>query len=84
LCGFCKCSHINEYAALSKSPHALADGLMLGFEHPADFTQAWSLHPKKKREGTELCNKRISTDRVYPGSAGPPRVFHRRWWGEKN
>jgi hypothetical protein len=31
LCGFCKCSHINEYAALSKTPHALADGLMLVF-----------------------------------------------------
>jgi len=35
LCGFCKCSHINEYAALSKTPHVLADGLMLVFHHPA-------------------------------------------------
>jgi hypothetical protein len=35
LCGFCKCSHIYEYAALSKTPHALADGLMLVFKHPA-------------------------------------------------
>jgi hypothetical protein len=34
LCGFCKCSHIFEYAALYKTPHALADGLMLVFEHP--------------------------------------------------
>jgi hypothetical protein len=34
LCGFCKCSHIDEYAALSKTPHALADGLMLIFQHP--------------------------------------------------
>jgi hypothetical protein len=34
LCGFCKCSHIDEYAALSKTPHALADGLMLVFQHP--------------------------------------------------
>jgi hypothetical protein len=34
LCGFCKCSHIHEYAALSKTPHALADGLMLVFQHP--------------------------------------------------
>jgi hypothetical protein len=25
-----------EYAALSKTPHALADGLMLVFEHPDD------------------------------------------------
>jgi len=31
LCGYCKYSHINEYAALSKTPHALADGLMLVF-----------------------------------------------------
>jgi hypothetical protein len=28
---YCKCSHILEYAALSKTPHALADGLMLVF-----------------------------------------------------
>jgi hypothetical protein len=34
LCGFCKCSHIDEYAALSKTPHALADGLMLVFQYP--------------------------------------------------
>ncbi|MDO8942638.1 MAG: hypothetical protein Q7U75_05610 [Desulfobacterales bacterium] len=34
LCGFCKCSHIDEYAALSKTPHALADGPMLAFQHP--------------------------------------------------
>jgi len=32
--GFCKCSHIIEYAALSKTPRALADGLMLVFQHP--------------------------------------------------
>jgi hypothetical protein len=32
--GFCKCSHINEYAALSKTPCALADGLILVFQHP--------------------------------------------------
>jgi hypothetical protein len=35
LCGFCKYSHIAEYAALSKTPHALADGLTLVFKHPA-------------------------------------------------
>jgi hypothetical protein len=29
-------AHIYEYAALSKTPHALADGLMLVFEHPAN------------------------------------------------
>jgi hypothetical protein len=32
--GFCKYSHIMAYAALSKSPHALADGLMLVFQKP--------------------------------------------------
>jgi hypothetical protein len=36
LCGFCKCSHIDEYAALSKTPHALADGLMLVLQHPVE------------------------------------------------
>jgi hypothetical protein len=34
LCGFCKCSHMTAYAALSKTPHALADGLMLVFQYP--------------------------------------------------
>jgi hypothetical protein len=34
LCGFCKCSHINAYAALFKMPHTWADGLMLVFQHP--------------------------------------------------
>jgi hypothetical protein len=34
LCGFYKCSHMAEYAALSKTPHALVDGLMLVFQHP--------------------------------------------------
>jgi hypothetical protein len=32
--GFCKCSHIEQYAALSKTPHALADGPMLVFQDP--------------------------------------------------
>jgi hypothetical protein len=36
LCGYCKCSHIPEYAALSKTPHALADGLMVVFQPPAE------------------------------------------------
>jgi hypothetical protein len=31
--GFWKCSHIFEYAALSKTPHASADGPILVFEH---------------------------------------------------
>jgi hypothetical protein len=34
LCGFCKCSHIAEYAAHYKTPHALADVPMLVFQHP--------------------------------------------------
>ena len=34
-CGFCKCSHMSEDAALSKMPHALADGPMLVSQHPA-------------------------------------------------
>jgi hypothetical protein len=33
--GFCKCSHLIEYAALSKTPRAWADGLILVFQHPA-------------------------------------------------
>ncbi len=44
LCGYCKCSHITEYAALSKIPHALADGLMLVFQHPAESKRT-SLRP---------------------------------------
>jgi len=32
--GFCKCSHISEYAPLSKTPRAWADGLILVFQHP--------------------------------------------------
>jgi acetyltransferase len=37
--GFCKCSHILEYAALSKTPRALADGPILVFQHPAKETE---------------------------------------------
>jgi hypothetical protein len=36
LCGFCKCSPIHLHAALSKTPHAWADGLMLVLQHPAE------------------------------------------------
>jgi hypothetical protein len=32
--GYCKCSHISNYAALSKTPRALADGPILVFRHP--------------------------------------------------
>jgi hypothetical protein len=38
LCGFCKCSHIAEYATFSKTPHAMTDGLMLVFKHPVKVT----------------------------------------------
>jgi hypothetical protein len=34
LCDFCKCSHLTEYAALSKTPQALADDFMFVFQHP--------------------------------------------------
>jgi hypothetical protein len=30
----CKCSHISQYAALSKLPSDLADGPMLAVQHP--------------------------------------------------
>jgi hypothetical protein len=44
LCGFCKCSHINEYAALSKTPHALADGLLV-FQHPVRSAHRRPIQP---------------------------------------
>jgi hypothetical protein len=31
---------MTEYAALSKTPHALADGLMLVFQHPVSQLNA--------------------------------------------
>jgi hypothetical protein len=40
--GFCKWSHLAEYAALSKKPRALADGLMLVFQHPEiELADSW-------------------------------------------
>jgi predicted alpha/beta-hydrolase family hydrolase len=39
LCGFRKCSHMTEYAARSKTPHALADGPMLVFQHPVKIAE---------------------------------------------
>jgi hypothetical protein len=33
-CGSCECSPMAEQAALSKMPHALADGRMLVLQHP--------------------------------------------------
>jgi len=32
---------MTEYAALSKTPHALADGLMLVFKHPVKLCFAF-------------------------------------------
>jgi hypothetical protein len=43
LCGFCKCSHIDKYAALYKTPHALADSLMLVFQHPCYHAWQFSI-----------------------------------------
>jgi hypothetical protein len=43
--GFWKCSHIFEYAALSKTPCASADGLMLVFQHTGThpITGGWNM-----------------------------------------
>jgi predicted alpha/beta-hydrolase family hydrolase len=37
--GFRKCSHMTEYAALSKTPRALADGPALVFQHPVKMAE---------------------------------------------
>jgi hypothetical protein len=34
---------MNEYAALSKTPHALADGLMLVFQHPVKLWDGFQI-----------------------------------------
>jgi hypothetical protein len=57
--GFCKCSHIFEYATLSKTPHALADGLMLVLKHPVKreigMTHApYGRHTAEFERGTHL------------------------------
>jgi hypothetical protein len=49
LCGFCKCSHSNEYAALSKTPHALADDLMLVFEHHSKVSRRFKIEGLSKK-----------------------------------
>jgi hypothetical protein len=43
-------AHIGpDYAALSKTPHALADGLMLVFEHPVEgLTTSKKTGPREK------------------------------------
>jgi len=40
---------MTEHAALSKMPHALADGLMLVFQHPGD-TLPRTQHPLPETE----------------------------------
>jgi hypothetical protein len=42
---------MTEYAALSKTPHALADGLMLVFQHPVrdDFLKSSKFKARKSR-----------------------------------
>jgi hypothetical protein len=61
LCGFCKCSHIDEYAALSKTPHALADGLMLVFQHPAEDGGLGAVKkiPWPQRQTDPAANRRL-------------------------
>jgi hypothetical protein len=44
LCGFCKCSHITQYAALCKTPQAFADSLILVFRHPVRVRKRPSRH----------------------------------------
>jgi hypothetical protein len=38
-----------EYAALSKTPCALADGLMLGFKQPVSAAGSWVLEARAKK-----------------------------------
>jgi hypothetical protein len=66
----------DEYAALSKTPHALADGLMLVFKHPADCRRLARYPSVAKKQGLfaccvsplvhqfEICNKRPADDPV--------------------
>jgi len=52
----------SQYAALSKTPHALADGLMLVFQHPDKLKPTLfryqSQFPTKAREQPALGSKR--------------------------
>jgi hypothetical protein len=58
LCGYCKCSHIDAYAALSKTPHVLADVLMLVFQHPVQTETAAGLSgPAAVSENTKAAGR---------------------------
>jgi hypothetical protein len=56
--GFCKCSHIAEYAALSRTPHALAGGRVLVFNaqlgiqgyYGIVFKKGWFCYDKDRLE----------------------------------
>jgi hypothetical protein len=61
LCGFCKFSHIAAYAALSKTPHALADGLMLVFQQPVEAEAATIWLPEEDHAEQHLEPHRIRT-----------------------
>jgi predicted DNA-binding protein with PD1-like motif len=77
LCGFCKCSHIIEYAALSKTPHAWADSLMLVFQHLAWKRRVVHVTPRNfsKQEGGRIVSasyqqgsvSRVMMIRLHPG-----------------
>ena len=65
LCGFCECSHLFEYAALSKTPHALADGLMLVFHHPVKRQRS----PGCRSGACRRARRRLSRPRCAPARA---------------
>ena len=62
--GFCKCSHIMEYAALSKAPRALADDLMLVFQHPVKDPSARGLISERDDRHVE--------ENQFAGCSGDP------------
>jgi hypothetical protein len=83
LCGYCKCSHIDEYAALSKTPLALADGLMLVFQHPVRSAHRRPIQPiddtNDKKVALKLqwisgampcAGRSPSLDRIGPAGSG--------------
>ena len=67
--GSCKCSHISQYAALSKSPRVLADGLMLLFQHPVRASAERKLSEDGSRRNCRR-KDRDSRSRKRPADAG--------------
>jgi hypothetical protein len=57
---------MTEYAALSKTPHALADGLMLVFQHPVKVVYRPDFHKGKKgishMNGPHASHAKVSFD----------------------